>query len=39
MCRMSRDARLVNEVLVSEFDMQVLGHRLRFVEELNRLFV
>ncbi|GLI60450.1 hypothetical protein VaNZ11_002607 [Volvox africanus] len=36
--RMGTDMRFLHETLRSEFGMGVMGHRLRMIEELNKLF-
>ncbi|KXZ55044.1 hypothetical protein GPECTOR_3g203 [Gonium pectorale] len=36
--RMSSDMRLLHEVLRGDFGIAVMGHRLRLIEELNKLF-
>ena len=37
--RMALDARFLHETLRAEFGISQLGHRLRLIEELHKLFV
>lgn len=36
--RMGSDMRFLHETLRTEFGIAVMGHRLRLIEELNKLF-